>query len=80
LIRLCASLLGRRAEAEDTAELLAPYGEWGGLASVYLLASLPLLGRGKPRLYAGPPAGGSESPDQTHDGGETSFSMYGLGR
>ena len=31
-------LLGRRAEAEDTAELLAPYGEWQGLASAYLLA------------------------------------------
>lgn len=53
LIRLCASLLGRRAEAEDTTDLLAPYGEWRGLASVYLLASLPLLGRTKPR----PPGG-----------------------
>jgi hypothetical protein len=25
-------------EAEETDELLAPYGEWQGLASVYLLA------------------------------------------
>ena len=38
LIELCASLLGRRAEAEDTADLLARYDEWAGLASVYLLA------------------------------------------
>jgi 3-methyladenine DNA glycosylase/8-oxoguanine DNA glycosylase len=38
LIRLCSRLLGRRAEAEDTARLLEPYGEWAGLASVYLLS------------------------------------------
>jgi 3-methyladenine DNA glycosylase/8-oxoguanine DNA glycosylase len=38
LIRLCSSLRGRRADADDTRELLAPYGEWAGLASVYLLA------------------------------------------
>ena len=38
LIKLCAALLGRRAEPEDTARLLEPYGEWAGLASVYLLA------------------------------------------
>jgi 3-methyladenine DNA glycosylase/8-oxoguanine DNA glycosylase len=38
LIKLSARLLGRRAEPEDTAELLAPYGEWQGLASTYLLA------------------------------------------
>jgi 3-methyladenine DNA glycosylase/8-oxoguanine DNA glycosylase len=37
LIKLCAALLGRRAEAEDTRELLRPYEEWAGLASVYLL-------------------------------------------
>jgi 3-methyladenine DNA glycosylase/8-oxoguanine DNA glycosylase len=37
LIKLCSALLGRRAEAEDTRELLRPYGEWAGLASVYLL-------------------------------------------
>jgi 3-methyladenine DNA glycosylase/8-oxoguanine DNA glycosylase len=41
LIRLCAVLRGRPAEAEDTAELLEPYEEWAGLASVYLLASVP---------------------------------------
>jgi 3-methyladenine DNA glycosylase/8-oxoguanine DNA glycosylase len=38
LIKLCSALLGRRAEAEDTAELLARYDEWQGLASTYLLA------------------------------------------
>lgn len=38
LVKLCAALLGRRAEAEDTQALLEPYGEWAGLASVYLLA------------------------------------------
>lgn len=38
LVKLCSARLGRRAEAEDTRELLAPYGEWAGLASVYLLA------------------------------------------
>ena len=39
LIHLCTQLLGRRAEAEDTAELLARYGEWAGLASLHLLRS-----------------------------------------
>ena len=53
LIKLCSALLGRRAEPEDTAELLAPYGEWQGLASAYLLAGfgaglLPVRGRGLP--------------------------------
>ena len=40
LIKLCTALLGRRAEADDTAELLARYGEWQGLASTYLLAGM----------------------------------------
>jgi 3-methyladenine DNA glycosylase/8-oxoguanine DNA glycosylase len=39
LIKLAAALRGRWATAEDTRELLEPYGEWAGLASVYLLAS-----------------------------------------
>lgn len=38
LVKLCTSLLGRRAEPDDTRRLLEPYGEWAGLASVYLLA------------------------------------------
>ena len=38
LIKLCSALRGRWVEAAETAELLEPYGEWAGLASVYLLA------------------------------------------
>jgi 3-methyladenine DNA glycosylase/8-oxoguanine DNA glycosylase len=38
LIKLVAALRGRRAEAWETAELLAPYGEWAGLAGMYLLS------------------------------------------
>ena len=38
LIKLLRALRGRPVEAAETAELLAPYGEWAGLASVYLLA------------------------------------------
>jgi 3-methyladenine DNA glycosylase/8-oxoguanine DNA glycosylase len=41
LVKLCRALHGRRAEADDTRELLAPYEEWAGLASVYLLAAFP---------------------------------------
>jgi 3-methyladenine DNA glycosylase/8-oxoguanine DNA glycosylase len=41
LIKLCAALRGRPAEADDTRELLEPYGEWAGLASVYLLSAVP---------------------------------------
>jgi 3-methyladenine DNA glycosylase/8-oxoguanine DNA glycosylase len=53
LLKLCKALQGRWVEAEETAELLAPYGEWQGLASVYLLRGfarglipLPTEGRG----------------------------------
>ncbi|HYX89723.1 MAG TPA: hypothetical protein VE753_10170, partial [Gaiellaceae bacterium] len=42
LIKLCSALRGRWTEAAETAELLEPYGEWGGLASVYLLAAFHL--------------------------------------
>lgn len=37
LVKLLASLRGRWADPGETAELLAPYGEWQGLASVFLL-------------------------------------------
>lgn len=37
LVRLASALAGRRAEAEDTERLLAPYGQWAGLASSWLL-------------------------------------------
>ena len=43
LIKLCSPSGGRRVEAAETAALLEPYGEWAGLASVYMLAG---LGRG----------------------------------
>jgi 3-methyladenine DNA glycosylase/8-oxoguanine DNA glycosylase len=38
LAKLMSALHGRWVEPEETDELLAPYGEWAGLASVYLLA------------------------------------------
>lgn len=37
LVKLLSALRGRRVDAWETAELLEPYGEWAGLASVYLL-------------------------------------------
>jgi 3-methyladenine DNA glycosylase/8-oxoguanine DNA glycosylase len=44
LVKLLRALRGRQVvEAWETAELLEPYGEWAGLASVYLLAG---FGRG----------------------------------
>jgi 3-methyladenine DNA glycosylase/8-oxoguanine DNA glycosylase len=54
LIKLCSALYGRWADAADTEELLAPYGEWAGLASVYLLAGfarglLPIPAGGRRR-------------------------------
>jgi len=39
LVKLCSALRGRWVEAGETAELLEPYGEWAGLAGVYLLAA-----------------------------------------
>ena len=38
LVKLLRMLRGRPVDGRETAELLAPYGEWAGLASVYLLA------------------------------------------
>jgi 3-methyladenine DNA glycosylase/8-oxoguanine DNA glycosylase len=43
LVKLLRALRGRPADGWETAELLEPYGEWAGLASVYLLAG---FGRG----------------------------------
>jgi 3-methyladenine DNA glycosylase/8-oxoguanine DNA glycosylase len=43
LVKLCSALRGRWVEPWETAELLEPYGDWAGLASVYLLAA---YGRG----------------------------------
>jgi len=42
LVKLCSALRGRRVEAWETAELLEPYGDWAGLASVYLLSAYRL--------------------------------------
>jgi 3-methyladenine DNA glycosylase/8-oxoguanine DNA glycosylase len=38
LIKLASALAGRWVEAEESDALLEPYGEWAGIASVYLLA------------------------------------------
>jgi 3-methyladenine DNA glycosylase/8-oxoguanine DNA glycosylase len=43
LVKLLRALRGRQVEGWETAELLEPYGEWAGLAGVYLLAG---FGRG----------------------------------
>lgn len=40
LIKLLARMRGRPVESWETAELLEPYAEWAGLASVYMLAGL----------------------------------------
>jgi 3-methyladenine DNA glycosylase/8-oxoguanine DNA glycosylase len=55
LIKLMSDLRGRWVEAHETAELLEPYGEWAGLASLYLamgykhgLVPLPQGARLKP--------------------------------
>jgi 3-methyladenine DNA glycosylase/8-oxoguanine DNA glycosylase len=42
LVKLCSALRGRWVEGWETAELLEPYGEWAGLASVYLLNAYAL--------------------------------------
>ena len=42
LVKLVSGWRGRWVETEETAELLAPYGRWAGLASVYLLAGYGL--------------------------------------
>jgi 3-methyladenine DNA glycosylase/8-oxoguanine DNA glycosylase len=55
LIKLQSALRGRWVDAAETAVLLEPYGEWGGLASAYLLLGwarglVPLPERARPRL------------------------------
>jgi 3-methyladenine DNA glycosylase/8-oxoguanine DNA glycosylase len=42
LVKLMSRLRGRWVEGHETAELLEPYGEWAGLASIYLLAAYRL--------------------------------------
>ena len=57
LIKLASALRGRWVDAEDTCELLEPYGDWAGLASVYLLKGfarglVPLPAGGRSRMLA----------------------------
>jgi 3-methyladenine DNA glycosylase/8-oxoguanine DNA glycosylase len=40
LVKYLRAVRGREVETWETAELLEPYGEWAGLASVYFLAGL----------------------------------------
>jgi 3-methyladenine DNA glycosylase/8-oxoguanine DNA glycosylase len=42
LVKLQSALKGRWVETWETAELLKPYGEWAGLASVYMLQAYAL--------------------------------------
>jgi 3-methyladenine DNA glycosylase/8-oxoguanine DNA glycosylase len=59
LVKLLSDLRGRWVEGHETAELLEPFGDWGGLASVYLglayhsgLIALPGPSRaGKPPAF-----------------------------
>jgi 3-methyladenine DNA glycosylase/8-oxoguanine DNA glycosylase len=45
LVKLVAGERGHWVEAEDTRAILAPYGEWAGLASVYILSRAPAAKR-----------------------------------
>ena len=56
LVKLCAAIRGRWATADDTRELLEPYGEWAGLASLYLLAARAPVGRSAATSALAPPA------------------------
>jgi 3-methyladenine DNA glycosylase/8-oxoguanine DNA glycosylase len=51
LVRLCSRLSGRPADADDTARLLARYGDWAGLAGMHLLTH-PLTRRGAANVAA----------------------------
>ena len=55
LVKLMSRLRGRWVETHETAELLAPYGDWAGLASRYLIIGfasglIPLPDERSPRL------------------------------
>ena len=50
LVKLLRAIRGRPVEGWETAALVEPYGEWAGLASVYMLAA---FGRGLLPLGAG---------------------------
>ncbi|MEZ5102181.1 MAG: hypothetical protein R3C15_20730 [Thermoleophilia bacterium] len=57
LVKLATVLLRRPATSEDTEELLAPYGEWAGLASVYLLAGVRVDPKAHGTTHWNPTAG-----------------------
>ncbi len=59
LVKLLSAIRGRRVEGWETRELVEPYGEWAGLASVYLLCAwsrgllpVPAGARRRPALAA----------------------------
>src|SRR5438093_4505291 len=52
LLKICSAIEGRWVEPEDTARILARYGEWAGLACVYLMAG---AARGMVPLKLSPP-------------------------
>jgi 3-methyladenine DNA glycosylase/8-oxoguanine DNA glycosylase len=61
LVKLCAALRGKWADENDTRELLEPYAEWAGLASVYLLRGS--MGNGSTRGWG--PAHGASRPTRS---------------
>ena len=65
LMRLASERLGRPAEPADTAELLAPFAPWRGLASVHLLGHpLARVASGQLRRRANaPPAASGSAPE-----------------
>jgi 3-methyladenine DNA glycosylase/8-oxoguanine DNA glycosylase len=58
LIKLMSRLRGRWVEGHETAELLEPYGEWAGLAGLYLMLAFKhgLLPLPEPARARRPPA------------------------
>jgi 3-methyladenine DNA glycosylase/8-oxoguanine DNA glycosylase len=63
LLKLCSALRGRRADVDDTRELLEPYAEWAGLASVYLLAGGG-VSDGRPFRRRRPPTAAEATPSR----------------
>jgi hypothetical protein len=51
LVRLLSALRGRTVEPQETTALLEPWGEWAGLASLWLLGH-PLARRVGPPVLA----------------------------
>ena len=68
LLKLCAALRGRPTEPDDTRELLEPYGEWAGLASVYLLSGRVVLQDERPFRRKRPPATAADAPRSARSG------------